>query len=55
MSDRLSQDFNIKLRAARIADGQEQPPRNIMPVGRLVEAHYGSNGVIVDRYRHPTS
>jgi hypothetical protein len=55
LSDRLSADFNTKLRAARIADGQEQPPRNIMPVGRLVEAHYGSNGIIVDRYRHPTS
>ena len=55
LSDRLLQDFNIKLQAARVADGQEEPPRNIMPVGRLVEAHYGSNGVIVDRYRHPTS
>ena len=42
LSDRLLNDFNIKIRAARIADGQENPPSNIMPMGRLVGAHLGT-------------
>lgn len=47
---RLAQDFQQKLRAARIADGQENPPTSIMPAGRLIEAHMmGSNS---DRFRH---
>lgn len=42
LNDRLLNDFNIKLRAARIADGQENPPTNVMPAGRLIEAHLGN-------------
>lgn len=42
LNDRLLNDFNIKLRAARIADGQENPPHNVMPAGRLIEAHLGN-------------
>ena len=42
LNDRLLNDFNIKLRAARIADGQENPPVNVMPAGRLIEAHLGN-------------
>ena len=44
LQTRLAQDFQQKLRAARIADGQENPPTSIMPAGRLIEAHLmGSN------------
>lgn len=46
LSDRLLNDLNIKIRAARIADGQEEPPRNVMPAGRLIEAHFGAVGQI---------
>jgi hypothetical protein len=42
LNERLLQDFNIKLRAARIADGQENPPTNVMPAGRLIQAHLGN-------------
>jgi hypothetical protein len=52
LSDRLLNDFNIKLRAARIADGQEQPPHNIMPLGRLIEAHLGSDPLSSGTLRH---
>tara|TARA_R110000868_G_scaffold87671_1_gene244962 strand:+ start:743 stop:1336 length:594 start_codon:yes stop_codon:yes gene_type:complete len=45
LSDRLLNDFNIKIRAARIADGQENPPRNVMPAGRLIEAHLGNSSI----------
>ena len=55
LTTRLAEDFNTKLRAARIADAQEEPPRNIMPVGRLVEAHIGGGAFIQGRLRHPTS
>ena len=47
---RLAQDFQQKLRAARVADGQENPPANIMPAGRLIEAHMRSS--TSDRFRH---
>ncbi len=50
LTTRLAQDFQQKLRAARIADGQENPPANIMPAGRLIEAHMHSN--TSDRFRH---
>ena len=50
LTTRLAEDFSTKLRAARISDGQENPPTNIMPIGRLVEAHVGS---ISGRLRHP--
>ena len=46
----LQDEFQQKLRAARIADGQENPPQNIMPAGRLIEAHL--NGSNSDRFRH---
>jgi len=50
LTDRLAQDFQQKLRASRIADGQENPPQNIVPAGRLIEAHLmGSES---DRFRH---
>jgi len=52
LSDRLLNDFNIKLRAARIADGQEQPPHNIMPLGRLIEAHLGADPLSSGTLRH---
>ena len=45
LSDRLLNDLNLKIRAARIADGQENPPSNIMPAGRLIEAHAGSTSI----------
>jgi hypothetical protein len=50
LTTRLAEDFSSKLRAARISDGQENPPVNVMPLGRLVEAHVGS---ITGRLRHP--
>tara|TARA_B110000858_G_C17803521_1_gene476561 strand:+ start:1166 stop:1780 length:615 start_codon:yes stop_codon:yes gene_type:complete len=50
LTDRLASDFQQKLRAARIADGQENPPQNIMPAGRLIEAHLNSS--TSDRFRH---
>ena len=50
LTQRLANDFQQKLRAARIADGQENPPQNIMPSGRLIEAHL--NGSTSDRFRH---
>ena len=50
LTNRLANDFQQKLRASRIADGQENPPQNIVPAGRLIEAHLmGSES---DRYRH---
>ena len=50
LQQRLAQDFQQKLRASRIADGQENPPTSIMPAGRLIEAHIlGSSS---DRFRH---
>ena len=50
LTQRLQDEFQQKLRAARIADGQENPPQNIMPAGRLIEAHIlGSSS---DRFRH---
>ena len=53
LQQRLAQDIQQKLRAARIADGQENPPQNIMPAGRLIEAHiHGSDS---DRFRHEQS
>lgn len=53
LNDRLLNDFNIKLRAARIADGQENPPTNVMPAGRLIEAHLGNVSSSNSRYlRH---
>ncbi len=55
LTTRLAEDFNAKLRAARIADAQEEPPQNIMPVGRLVEAHLGGGAFIQGRLKHPTS
>ena len=53
LTQRLANDFQQKLRAARIADGQENPPQNIMPAGRLIEAHL--NGSTSDRFRHEQS
>ena len=53
LTQRLASDFQQKLRAARIADGQENPPQNIMPAGRLIEAHL--NGSTSDRFRHEQS
>ena len=53
LTQRLANDFQQKLRAARIADGQENPPQNIMPAGRLIEAHL--NGSTSDRFRHDQS
>ena len=50
LTQRLAGDFQQKLRASRIADGQENPPQNIMPAGRLIEAHL--NGSTSDRFRH---
>ena len=50
LTNRLAEDYQQKLRAARIADGQENPPQNIMPAGRLIEAHL--NGSTSDRFRH---
>ena len=50
LTQRLASDFQQKLRASRIADGQENPPQNIMPAGRLIEAHL--NGSTSDRFRH---
>jgi hypothetical protein len=52
LTDRLSNDFQFKLRAARIADGQEQPPTNIMPMGRLIEAHLGTDPLSSGTLRH---
>ena len=53
LTQRLAGDFQQKLRASRIADGQENPPQNIMPAGRLIEAHiHGSDS---DRFRHEQS
>ena len=53
LTQRLANDFQQKLRAARIADGQENPPQNIMPAGRLIEAHL--NGSTTNRFRHEQS
>ena len=56
LTSRLGEDFGIKLRAARIADAQEHPPQNIMPAGRLIEAHLSGSGRYAQgRLRHPTS
>jgi len=52
LTDRLGSDFQFKLRAARIADGQEQPPTNIMPMGRLIEAHLGTDPLSSGTLRH---
>jgi len=50
LTDRLAIGFQQKLRAARIADGQENPPQNIMPAGRLIQAHL--NGNSSNRFKH---
>lgn len=50
LTNRLSTDFQTKLRAARIADGQENPPQNVMSTGRLIEAHL--QGSTVNRFKH---
>jgi len=53
LSNRLAEDFQQKLRAARISDGQENPPVNVMPSGRLINAHVGSPTIIGgSRLRH---
>ena len=52
LTDRLANDFQFKLKAARIADGQEQPPHNVMPLGRLIEAHLGSDPLSAGNLRH---
>lgn len=52
LTTRLANDYQTKLRAARIADGQENPPTNIIPVGRYVEAHLGNASVSTGRLRH---
>jgi len=53
LTSRLAEDFSTKLRAARITDGQENPPSNVMPMGRLVEAHLGGGSIAAGRLRHP--
>ena len=50
LTDRLAVGFQQKLRGARIADGQENPPQNIMPAGRLIQAHL--NGNSSNRFKH---
>mgnify|MGYP003123013717 FL=1 len=55
LTRRLTEEFQLKLRASRIADGQENPSVNIVPAGRLVEAHIGTNSSLNGRLRHPTS
>jgi hypothetical protein len=52
LTDRLANDFQFKLKAARIADGQEQPPQNVMPLGRLIEAHLGADPLSSGSLRH---
>ena len=52
LTQRLAGDYEAKLRAARIADGQENPPSNIVPAGRYVEAHLGNTGLTNRRLRH---
>lgn len=52
LTDRLGTDFQFKLKAARIADGQEQPPHNVMPLGRLIEAHLGADPLSAGTLRH---
>ena len=52
LTDRLGTDFQFKLKAARIADGQEQPPHNVMPLGRLIEAHLGADPLSSGSLRH---
>lgn len=53
LTNRLADDFAIKLRAARIADAQENPPQNIMIEGRLIEAHLSGAGRYAQgRLRH---
>ena len=52
LTDRLGNDFQFKLKAARIADGQEQPPQNVMPLGRLIEAHLGADPLSSGSLRH---
>lgn len=54
LTRRLTEEFQLKLRASRIADGQENPSVNIMPAGRLVEAHIGTTSSLNGRLRHPT-
>ena len=39
--ERLYAEFNQKLRQAKISDGQENPPRNIVGSGSLIRAHQG--------------
>ncbi len=41
VQERLFQEFNEKLRKARIADGQENPPQKIIGRGSLIDAHQG--------------
>ena len=52
LTQRLAGDYEAKLRAARIADGQENPPTNIVPPGRYIEAHLGNTGLTNRRLRH---
>jgi hypothetical protein len=52
LTERLGNDFQFKLKAARIADGQEQPPHNVMPLGRLIEAHLGADPLSAGNLRH---
>ena len=40
--ERLYKEFVDKLRRARIADGQENPPQSIIGRGSLINAHQGS-------------
>jgi len=39
--ERLYKEFTDKLRRARVADGQENPPRSIVGPGSLIAAHQG--------------
>jgi hypothetical protein len=39
--ERLYQEFQQKLRQARISDGQENPPSSIIGTGSLIRAHQG--------------
>jgi hypothetical protein len=40
--ERLYKEFLDKLRRARVADGQENPPQSIVGPGSLIAAHQGS-------------
>ena len=49
LTQRLAGDFQQKLRASRIADGQENPPKYYAS-RQIDEAHL--NGSTSDRFRH---